>query len=87
MLSSISAPVAPLNSQAGVEQAKLNQLVAQYRSSLAGGSSQSLAALWKQISAEAKLLGQNVTLPTASTAASVAPAQIPSSKSAVSITA
>jgi len=87
MSSSISTSLAPVNSPAGAEQAKLNQLIAQYRSSLANGSSQSLVALGKQISSEAKLLGQNVILPTANATATVPPAQLPRSKPGLSITA
>jgi hypothetical protein len=84
-----SADGATSSSSQAAEQAKLNQMMAQYRGELKTGSSQTLASLGKQISAEAKTLGQNVVLPTASNAAST-PATPPppaAGGSAVSITA
>ncbi|MDQ2803253.1 MAG: hypothetical protein M3Y41_11405 [Pseudomonadota bacterium] len=55
------------------DQAKLNQLMRSYQAGISRGESASaLSSLGKQITAEAKLLGQNVRLPKATAAPAAA---------------
>ena len=86
MSMSIATASAPVISQSqSTEQAKLNQLLAQYRADLKSGSSGSLASIGREITAQAKLLGQNVTLPSASASAAATVPLAPAS--GLSITA
>ena len=85
---SISAAAASVASPAqAAEQAKLNQMVAQYRSDLKNGSQQTLAALSRQIATAAQALGQTVVLPTASSTATSAAAAPPAPTAAASAVA
>jgi hypothetical protein len=73
-----AAAAAPAAATGGQQQAALNQLLSKYKYSQSHNvAASTISSLGRQILAEAKTLGQHVTLPRAPAGAGAAPAAAP----------